>query len=279
MNSTYTNQLNGLIILSNEVHDNKNLLLDKSLYKIICVEKGNITLNIDHAKYDLHQNQLIALSPYQHIEFEKIEGKYNALIFNSNFYCIYGHDNEVSCGGLLFNSSGEIPYLELEKADIDFLKDLFVNMEKEFDLSDTLREEMLRILLKSIIILCTRKAREKFHINNENISMFDLIRQYRILVDNNFKSKKQVQEYAEMLNKSPKSLARVFSDYNQPSPLQIIHERVATEARRLLLYSSLSAKEIAWELGFEDLALFSRFFKSSTGETISEFRSRAMIKE
>ena len=51
------------------------------------------------------------------------------------------------------------------------------------------------------------------------------------------------------------------------------------EARRLLLYTRKSAKEISAILGFEDLAAFSRFFKKMTGESVSEYRKQAHREE
>lgn len=87
------------------------------------------------------------------------------------------------------------------------------------------------------------------------------MRQYYVLVDEHFREKKQVQEYADLLNRSPKTLSNLFAAYGLPSPLRVIHERTGAEAQRLLLYTSKSAKEIAALLGFEDTAAFSRFSK------------------
>ncbi len=50
--------------------------------------------------------------------------------------------------------------------------------------------------------------------------------------------------------------------------------RVNAEARRLLLYTTKSAKEIAYLLGYEDTAAFSRFFAKMNGESITGFRQR-----
>ena len=137
---------------------------------------------------------------------------------------------------------------------------------------------MLRILLKRFIIACTRIAREKFAITTDKEKSFDIIRQYYVLVDQHFKEKKMVQEYADLLHRSPKTLSNLFSSYNLPSPLRIIHERIETEAKRLLLYTAKNAKEIADILGFEDLSTFSRFFKNITGESISDYRKREVGK-
>ena len=93
-----------------------------------------------------------------------------------------------------------------------------------------------------------------------------------MLVDRYFREKKQVQEYALLLHRSPKTLSNLFAVYGLPSPLQVIRDRTQAEARRLLLYTSKSAKEVAGILGFEDAASFSRFFKGATGKSISEYR-------
>jgi len=69
-----------------------------------------------------------------------------------------------------------------------------------------------------------------------------------------------------------KTLTNLFALYKLPAPLQVIHERIASEAKRLLLYSNKNATEIAHILGFEDLASFSRFFKRTVGSSISEFK-------
>nr|WP_026207313.1 helix-turn-helix domain-containing protein [Butyricimonas synergistica] len=69
-----------------------------------------------------------------------------------------------------------------------------------------------------------------------------------------------------MLFRTPKTLSNLFSEYGFPSPLQVIHGRVEAETKRLLLYTSKSAKEIGSILGFEDIAAFSRFFKKMTGK-------------
>ncbi|MCD8252445.1 MAG: helix-turn-helix domain-containing protein, partial [Phocaeicola dorei] len=50
--------------------------------------------------------------------------------------------------------------------------------------------------------------------------------------------------------------------------------RVVTEAKRLLLHTSHSIKEISVILGFESVGTFSRFFKNMTGENTSAYRKR-----
>jgi AraC-like DNA-binding protein len=96
------------------------------------------------------------------------------------------------------------------------------------------------------------------------------VREYNYLVESNFKTKHQVADYAEM-NKSPKHYL-IYSKNNEKSPLQIIQDRTILEARRLLRYSDKSIKEIAYEIGYEDIQSFSRFFKKIEGVSPSDFK-------
>lgn len=278
MDYYFNSRLKGNLTLTSDFHTNQALRKDKTLYKFIWVQNGTITLEIDHIDITLGKDELISLTPLHHIAFKEINGTYLTLLFNSNFYCIYGHDQEVSCSGFLFNGTSSIIRLQLSARQSALLHEITDKLDNEYQIKDNLQEEMLRILLKRFIIACTRIAREKFAITTDKEKSFDIIRQYYVLVDNHFKEKKMVQEYADLLHRSPKTLSNLFSSYNLPSPLRIIHERIEAEAKRLLLYTSKNAKEIADILGFEDLSTFSRFFKNTTGESISDYRKREVGK-
>lgn len=266
--------LDGNIAMTFRFHEDSVLQKDKSLYKFIWVQAGSLDIEIDHVIIHLEKDEIISLTPLHHIEIKKVDGEYLTFLFNSNFYCIYGHDNEVSCNGLLFNGSSNIARLKLSPVQAENLHDIIRIFMGECSIQDNLQEEMLRIILKRFIITCTRIAREKFEVNLEKEKSFDIIRQYYVLVDNHFKEKKQVQDYADLLFRSPKTLSNLFSSYGIPSPLRIIHERIEAEAKRLLLYTDKSAKEISEILGFEEQAAFSRFFKKMTNESISDYRKR-----
>lgn len=266
--------LKGNLSITSRYDEDIKLQQDKSLYKFIWVQSGTITVEIDHVVTQLHESEIITLTPLHHFEVIQRDGTYLTFVFNSNFYCIFGHDNEVSCNGFLFHGSSHIMKLKLTAEQSDSLNDIVRVFCKESCIQDNLQEEMLRILLKRFIITCARFAREKYSITHEKEKSFDMVRQFYVLVDNHYKEKKQVQEYADLLHRSPKTLTNLFASYGLPSPLRIIHERLLTEAKRLLLYTHKSAKEIADILGFEDLAAFSRFYKKMTSESITDYRNR-----
>lgn len=279
MDQIYRTPLKGCIALSDDFLKNQELQHDKTLYKIFWVKRGHLELEIDHVPLSLTDEEIVSLTPLQHLEVKKMEGEIQTLLFNSNFYCIYGHDNEVSCGGLLFHGSSEVMRLKLSVEEVALISQIVENMKGEFQNADSLQEEMLRILLKRFIIICTRIARQKLDISVEKEHSFDIVRRYYVLVDNHFIEKKQVRDYADLLFRSPKTLSNLFSACGLPSPLSVIHERVISEAKRMLLYTTKTAKEITTILGFEDQASFSRFFKQQTGESISRFREQGKADE
>ena len=266
-------RLNGNIAMTSRFHENKRLQRDKTLYKFLWVQNGSLAVEVDHIPMRLAKDEIITLTPLHHLEVKEVEGEYLTLVFNSNFYCIYGNDHEVSCSGFLFNGSSHLIRFTLNEKERKELDTITEALENEFTVSDSLQEEMLRILLKRFIIQCTRIARHRMNITREKESGFEIVRQYYNLVDEHYRTKKQVQDYADMLHKSPKTLSNIFSTCKLPSPLRVIHERVEAEAKRLLLYSNKSAKEIADILGFEDQASFSRFFKNMTGQSAVQFRN------
>ena len=272
-------RLNGNIAMTSSYHERASLQRDKTLYKFIWVQSGTLTLEIDHIPMRLEKDEIVTLTPLHHLEVKEVDGEYLTFVFNSNFYCIYGHDNEVSCNGFLFYGSSQVMRLALSAGQSSNLHDIVRIFRQESVIHDNLQEEMLRIVLKRFIITCTRIARQRFGVGQEKEKTFDIIRQYYVLVDRHFKEKKEVQDYADILCRSPKTLSNLFSTCGLPSPLRVIHDRIEAEAMRLLLYTHKSAKEISSILGFEDLSAFSRFFKKMAGESVSDYRKRVKREE
>ncbi|WP_205514544.1 helix-turn-helix domain-containing protein [Longitalea arenae] len=234
-------------------------------------------VTIDGIEYEFPAGTLLCLMVSQTFSFSDCSGIV-AWQFNREFYCIVDHDKEVSCVGFLFFGAQQTMFTSLNKENshkIDLLQQMFI---EEFATVDNIQEDMLRMLLKRLIIIATRLAKQQF-LPETGLpdQKLDIIRQFNLLVENHYKKEHSVKFYADQVNRSPKTLSNLFALYNKKSPLAIIQERIILEAKRLLLYTDRSAKEIAYELGFEDAAYFSSFFKKSTEVSPSEFRSTQKV--
>jgi AraC family transcriptional activator of pobA len=102
---------------------------------------------------------------------------------------------------------------------------------------------------------------------------------FRAFVDQRFRTSRRVGDYADLLGISQTHLNRVCRTMLGASALEVIERRVGLEARRMLLFSSLSIKEIGAELGYEDPAYFSRVLSRVLGMSPIAFRKQALGRE
>jgi AraC-like DNA-binding protein len=102
--------------------------------------------------------------------------------------------------------------------------------------------------------------------------------QFKLLIEQNFQTQKNVSAYAEMLSMNPACLNEVSKKTTGITAGELIRNRVIDETKKMLFASGLSGKEIAFELGFDDPAYFSRFFRKYTGTTLKEFREYSRNK-
>ena len=88
-----------------------------------------------------------------------------------------------------------------------------------------------------------------------------------------FNQMHEVIEYAKALNLSVGKLNKGVTKVSGKRPLEIINERIALEAKRILSYSlEMKVKQVADMLGFSDVSNFVKFFKRNVGMTPSDFR-------
>lgn len=234
------------------------------------------TIMIDGAEYDFPKNSLVTLLFNQSFSFEN-SASIVAWQFNREFYCIIDHDSEVSCVGFLFSSTDHmfINLSDQAQQKLQLLSDVFI---EEFKTSDKIQNEMLLVLLKRLIIYTTNLAKSGYEPTKKlPDERFHTVRKFNLLVEANFRAEHSVSFYADQLCKSPKTLSNLFAIFNQKTPSQIIQERIMVEAKRLLYYTDRSIKHITFELGFEDVAYFSNFFKKNLGVSPSEFRNSPKV--
>jgi len=245
--------------------------------KIMFIPAG-YEMSVDFNYFEITQPSLFFLTN-QHVKIIKAQEKAKLLYYNRDFYCIQIHDKEVACDGLLFHNIFEIPFVELDNEENIIIQQLFQNIEHELESRDSSAEEMIRTYVKQIIIRATRKWKKQ-NLDNGSIKVpsneVDIFRDFSRLLEIHFREKHNVSEYAELLHIAPKTLTHKFKSLQLESPNQLIINRIILEAKRLLIYTDKTIKEIAYDLGYEDPAYFNRLFTGKTGSTPSNFKKNYM---
>jgi hypothetical protein len=278
---THKDGLGKLLLLQKQETFQQNYFEQKSdfTFHTIAWNKGKTQkVIIDEIEYEFAANTLLPIMLNQSFKFENAEDIV-AWQFNREFYCILNHDAEVGCVGFIFFGPSSTMFVKLDDEHIEKMQKLLDLFIEEYESEEDIKGEMLRMLLVRLIIQTTRLAKKQYLDKSEIVEeKFNLLRQYNVLVEIHFRKERQVQFYAGLLNKSPKTISNIFSLYSKKTPLQIIQERVITEAKRLFYYTDKSVKEIADDLGFEDVAHFSKFFKNCTSQNPSELKKTALTK-
>ncbi|QBJ86083.1 helix-turn-helix domain-containing protein [Chryseobacterium gleum] len=235
-------------------------------YMFILQQKGNFVMEIDFNKIDLKGPSLCFAGPGQIHQY------------------IHQKDNE---GWFLFIEAELIPesyreildlsqwlhqYSVVTENDIIFdLPPLFEKAEKDPALhlpsiTRSLAESAVGIIISRI----SRTETENFQHRGQRYS---ITRQFKKLITEHFRTTKQVKQYADFLNITPLYLNEAVKDVTGYPASFWIQQKILWEARRLLFYTHMDVKQIAFELGFDDPGYFSRFFKKGTGMTPLQFRS------
>jgi AraC family transcriptional activator of pobA len=105
----------------------------------------------------------------------------------------------------------------------------------------------------------------------------ELVSRYRALIEEHYADNWPLSKYARSLAVSLAQLRAACSATIGDAPLKLVHERVLIEAKRNLIYTARSVSQIAYQLGFNDPAYFSRFFTQHAGEPPAQFRARRAL--
>lgn len=240
---------------------------------VLWFTEGNSEFLIDGKPYTFQQNDLLFVTEFHQIEVLKIHS-IRFVRFNRPFYCVIDY-SETGCKGALFFGASQVPRIHLPEDELEKFEILWRMFSIEMESNDQLQIEMLQMMLKRYLILSMRLY-TKQHMFAKNEQELEIVREFNFLIEQHFRKKHTVAEYSDLLHRSPKTLSNLFARAGLKTPIQYIHDRILLEARRMLIYSDKTVKEIAFELGYMDIPSFSRFFKNHEGLPPSEFKEKVI---
>ncbi|RKD86476.1 AraC-like DNA-binding protein [Mangrovibacterium diazotrophicum] len=173
----------------------------------------------------------------------------------------------------IFNIQGEFSCLQLNEQTSAGLASVFRLLLEEYEKKE-MQLVMIKALLKVFLLKLIQLKEEHFTRQDINEKR---IYEFMLLLEMNYLNERTADFYADKLGISAKRLNQILKEKLDKTAVQLIHDRVVLEAKRQIIHSENTIKEIAFNLGFKDSSYFSRFFKQLTRQTPQEFQQN--VKE
>ena len=166
----------------------------------------------------------------------------------------------------LFNKYPQ--FILTNENEVKQIQNVLILLKKEF-FSDSVSYIMLKTLLKVLLLHLIRYQNNGFLEQDLNQKR---VFQFLELMEINFLTETNTDFYANKIGISMKRLNQILKEKLNLTAKQIIGQRQITEAKRRLVKSEITTKELAFVLGFDSISSFSRFFKKNVGVSPSAYR-------
>ena len=243
-------------------------------YTIIFIERGQGTHFIDFTEYEIADRSIFFIMPGQmHQVILTSEPTGWIITFTEEFLIANSIPDKMINDIYLFNDYGQSPPLPINENDMPVYKNLILQMAHFEKSLETYTQEAVGSLVKVFLIQgnnhCSlRKSNNPQLVETSN----HILRTFKQLLNKKYATDHMVSNYADELAVTSDYLNKTVKNLTGKSAKDHIQSKLITEAKRSLLFTNISNKELAYELGFEESAHFNNFFKKTTGQTPSEFR-------
>ena len=257
----------------------KNHLIDHSFveephrhnsYVLVFFTKGSGTHEIDFDVFAIQPGSMFFLQPGQMHHWNLSDDVEGFVIFYSQeMYNLYFGQKTIA-DYPFYSSVDNKPEMVFGASELKAILPYFESLIVETQSNQLLKQDKTMNLLDIIHIEIARKYSET-HLHEAH-SYNVKIKNFEVLLENNFRIEKAPFFYASQLNITLKHLNRICNEMLQKTTTEVITARIILEAKRMLMDKKFTVNEIATELGFDDYSYFTRLFKKHTGMTSTDFR-------
>lgn len=245
--------------------------------ELIWITKGSGVLTVDLKDCPLAVNSVCCITPGQVHQLkgnEQMEGY--VFLFTEAFLYNNEHEFDPMYHSGFFDTFSGSANIRVGHEISAEMYEITRKMIKECDNLYLFKAEILRRYFKIFLIYLTRQfpAVLQTTIQSRNI---ELAEKFKTLLEKNYITMKKVADYARLLFVTPNYLNEIVKKITGYPASHHIRQRIVLEAKRQAAYSDVCMKEVAWKLGFSDIAHFSKFFKNITGVNFSDFKKECHI--
>ncbi|PXY02158.1 hypothetical protein DF185_05805 [Marinifilum breve] len=241
-----------------------------NFYQILIFTKGRGVHEVDFEKIAYSENTVIPVAMGQVQRFsDNDQADGYALLFKPDFIIKGDMDYQYLYDYSIFTHSIKPVSNIANKEVYSLLQEMIIEQNKD-DLFDT--SDYQRNLLKNFLIQLERNKRQRVDIVCND--SFDLYIRFKKIVEEKISYKLRVGDICDELNVTTKQLNAAIKLFVSANAKQFIEDRLVLEIKRLLGYTTLSIKEIAFEIGFEDPTNFTKYFKNRVNMLPTEYQKQ-----
>jgi len=250
-------------------------IANSNQYHIILFSK-NCECEVNFKPYKVKNTQVLFLNDSD-IFISKTKGN---IVSQFSFDCkVFDKDHcetERLINGLLFDSLLNCNLLTFNAEDFLTFKS---QLDKIISFQNKANFKNLKLAFKEIITQTIAKKHKQLFSEQEISKDHQTVYNYLSLLNEHFKIEHNVFVYAQILRVQPKFLTKVFFDLKIENPKHFLNQRILLASKNLLTYTTNTATNISYDIGFNEPAYFNRFFKKNTGLTTKEFRANKNLVE
>jgi len=253
-------------------HRNLHLAHKHSFYHLVLFTKGGGSQTIDFQQVPVRPYQIYFMIPGQ-VHNWAFKGEVDGYIINFSvpFFQSFLLKANYLEDFPFFTGIVDDAVIDIPEVVQGELINLFEQLIHETEEPKPLADDMVRALLLQLFISVARAGMTTV---NKTIPHYNytLLRSFQKLIEKNYTTMRLPKQYAELLYITPNHLNALCNDVLGISAGEVIRNRIALEAKRLLINNDLTVQEIAGQLNFADNSYFTKFFKKQAGTTPEEFR-------
>ena len=243
----------------------------RGLFQVLFLSSGHVRASIDDAVWDLDGPTAVTIHPsvVHGFEFSQEAQGYVLTLDQQVVFAAAGSEGDVFSALFVQPLAIDLAPAPDARERIDTL---LKNLIAEASWPHYGHTLMLEWLARSALLLLLRVHAEHRFAGQSGHGEFELFTRFRAEVERNFRQQWQVGQYADALRVTPTRLNRLCLKLAGKSAFDIGQDRLMLEACRKLTYAPSTIASVAYELGFQDPAYFSRLFKKRVGVTPKQFR-------
>jgi AraC-like DNA-binding protein len=241
---------------------------------LMYVERGQLNLHVDDKEYTIREKEFGLVRKYTHGKYVKT-WQQNQKGFREHIFVL--HDTFIKDVIREFDMPEgympcTLPMINLPHTPL--LEGLMNSIEAYVTGQAPIDKQLILLKTREALHALTSLKPELIHIFNEfsDPARANLVN----FIEHNYTQNLSLEQFAELSGRSLSTFNRDFRKEFNISPHKWIKERRLELAKRLLLQTPKKASDVYFEVGFEDLAHFSKSFKSYFGQNPSDMKSAAM---